>query len=154
MGAGEALVELDVFVGLGGEELGVGGEVLVLAVADDLGGAILGEGEVLGGEAVDEVALLVLDGDGFDDELGFDGERVGAGVVGGLVLADLLGGQRGGEEGVEEGEMEGLGAGRGFGHGDQNRKRMVVWRLRMEFTPAGTPNWALFTQVTHPVKTA
>ncbi len=49
----------------------------MLAEANGLRNAVFGEGEVLRGEAVDEVAVLVLDNDGLDDELRLDGEGVG-----------------------------------------------------------------------------
>jgi hypothetical protein len=96
LGAGELFVDGDGFVfGVGlGQRLGGGGKDLVVAEADLLRDAVFGEDEVLGSEAFDGLALLVADGDGFDDELGADGEGVGLLGGGGLVLADGLRVQR------------------------------------------------------------
>ena len=43
------------------------GEILVLAKANGLGGAIFGDGEVFSGEAGDKVSLLVFGDYGFHD---------------------------------------------------------------------------------------
>ena len=105
LGAGQAFVEAGVLGGglRFGQEGGGVGEGLALDEADGLGGAVFGDGEVFRGEAGDEVALLVLDGDGLDDELGLDGEGVGLGGVrvlvgrrrSGLPEAEVGGGKNG-----------------------------------------------------------
>ena len=58
--------------------------------ANGLRGAVFSEGEVVGGEVGDEVALLVFHHDGFDDQLNFDRESRNVRCIGGLVLANLL----------------------------------------------------------------
>ena len=44
-------------------------QVLKLAEADGLRHAVLGDGEILGGQALDGIAVLVLDSDCLDDQL-------------------------------------------------------------------------------------
>ena len=62
----------------------------MLAEANGLGYAVFGDGEVFGGEAGDEVSLLVFGDYGFHDQLRFDGESIGRRGGGGGILADLL----------------------------------------------------------------
>jgi len=98
------LVDADVFAlfGLCGQRLG-GLQVLVLAEFDSLRNTVFGDRKVLGGKAVNGVALLVFGGYRFDDQLGLNREREFLFGLRSLVLANLLGchpcgGASGGEE--------------------------------------------------------
>ena len=46
-------------------------EILVLAELDGLRHIVFGDGEIFGSEALNGIALLVFDNNGFDDELHF-----------------------------------------------------------------------------------
>ena len=83
----QALVDLDIFAaGRGGAATGdaLAVSVLVLAEADRLRNAVLGEGKVLGGESRNELSLLVFHHDGFDHQLRLDSERYRFPSAGGL----------------------------------------------------------------------
>ncbi len=75
-----------------GEGLSVG----VIFDGDGLWGAVVGEGEVFGVEAEDDVAVAAGDEDGNHDEVGADGE-FDLGVEGLLLLCNWEGGEE--EEG-------------------------------------------------------
>ena len=81
--------------------MSVGREVLVFGKTDGLRGSIFGDGKVFCREALNGVALLVFDYDGFDHELHFHREGEIAGSVGIAILAHLLRGCAGGEEKCE-----------------------------------------------------
>jgi hypothetical protein len=87
------------------ERLGVG----VIFHGDCLRDAVVGEREVFGVEAEDDVAVAAGDEDGDHDEVGTDGEfdlgvgQLGGGLLGGRLLRDGCGGERQQERQSEKG---------------------------------------------------
>lgn len=112
-------------------------EILVLAVAYRLRHAILGEHKIVCGEAVNEVALLVLDGNRFHDKVRVDGQGEALRLTRIRILADLL---RTRNRGSRKEDGESCQAARHL-----NLKWVVICRLRMALGAMGSPNCVLVT---------